>query len=57
VKSDKDPLAALRAANERPPPKRAADLVRYDFYFSHPELKMRRLSRRARRRRAIREGF
>jgi hypothetical protein len=51
-----DPLDALRCANARPPPKRDADLVRYDYYFSHPEFKVRRPTRRLLRRRLIREG-
>jgi hypothetical protein len=44
----------LRRANLRPPPRREADLVRYDYYASHPEHKRRPLSRRQLRRRAIR---
>ena len=51
-----DPLEALRRANLQPPPKREADLVRYDYYFSHPEFKVRRPTRRLLRRRLIREG-
>jgi hypothetical protein len=51
-----DPLDALRRANERPLPKREADLVLYDYYFSHPEHRPRPLTRRRRRRRLIREG-
>jgi hypothetical protein len=51
---DKDPLEALRQANRQPPPKRASDLVPYDYYASHPEFKVRRLSRRRLRRRLIR---
>jgi hypothetical protein len=55
--SDKDPLEALRRANQTPlPPKRAADLVPYDYYSSHPEHKPRRPTRRRLRRRLIREG-
>jgi len=54
---DKDRLEPLRLANQRPPPPREADKVPYNYYFSHPEFKVRRLSRRVRRRRAIREGF
>ena len=50
-----DPLDALRRANQTPPPKREADLVRYDYYFSHPEHRPRRLNRRQLRRRLIRE--
>ena len=51
-----DPLAALRQINQTPPPKRAADLVPYDYYFSHPEFKVRRPTRRRLRRIAIRGG-
>jgi hypothetical protein len=51
-----DPLDPLRQANQAPPPKRAADLVPYDYYSSHPEHRPRRLSRRRLRRRLIREG-
>jgi hypothetical protein len=47
----------LRRRNEQPPPKRSADLVRYDYYFSHPEHRPRPLTRRQRRRRAIRESL
>jgi len=39
-----------------PPKRREADLVRYDFYSSHPEWKPRPLTRRQLRRRIIREG-
>jgi hypothetical protein len=56
VTKSNDPLDALRRANERPPPKRAADLVRYDYYFSHPEHRPRPLSKRQLRRRLIRGG-
>ena len=45
-----------RANNQRPPSKREADLVPYNYYFSHPEHKPRPLTRRQRRRRLIREG-
>jgi hypothetical protein len=48
---------ALRRANQETPRKRAADLVPYHYYQSHPEHRPRPLSRRQRRRRAIREGF
>jgi hypothetical protein len=54
--SDKILLDELRRANERPLPKRDADLVPYDYYFSHPEHRPRPLTRRQLRRRAIREG-
>jgi hypothetical protein len=53
--SDKFSFDELRRANERPPPKREADLVRYDYYSAHPEHKVRRPTRRLRRR-LIREG-
>jgi hypothetical protein len=56
VTKSNDPLEALRRANQRPPPKREADLVRYDYYASHPEHRPRPLSRRRLRRRIIREG-
>ena len=56
VTKSPDPLDALRRANLRPLPKRAADLVPYNYYFSHPEHRRRPLSRRLRRRRAIRGG-
>jgi len=46
----------LRRANQQPVLKREADLVRYDYYFSHPEHKPRPLTRRQLRRRIIREG-
>jgi hypothetical protein len=47
----------LRRANQQqPPPRREADLVRYDYYFSHPEHRPRKLNRRQLRRRAIRGG-
>jgi hypothetical protein len=51
-----DPLAPLRRANQTPLLKREADLVRYDYYFSHPEHRPRKQSRRQLRRRLIREG-
>jgi hypothetical protein len=52
-----DPLAALRQANQtQPPPRRAADLVPYDYYASHPEHRPRKLNRRRLRRRLIREA-
>jgi hypothetical protein len=55
--SDKaDPLETLRIANLQPRPKREADLVPYDYYFSHPEHRPRPLTRRQRRRRLIRES-
>jgi hypothetical protein len=54
--SDKISLDELRRANQPAPPKRAADLVRYDYYASHPEHRLRPLTRRQLRRRAIREG-
>jgi hypothetical protein len=56
--SDKFLFDELRRANQPPPPKReaSADLVRYDYYFSHPEHRPRPLTRRQRRRRAIRGG-
>jgi hypothetical protein len=49
-----DPLAELLRANLTPPPKRASDLVPYNYYFSHPEHRPRRLNRRRLRRRIIR---
>jgi hypothetical protein len=51
-----DPFEALRRANQAPPPKRAADLVPYNYYFSHPEHRPRKQNRRQLRRRLIREG-
>jgi hypothetical protein len=54
--SDKFSFDELRRANLKPPPKRNADLVRYDYYASHPEHRPRKLSRRQIRRREIREG-
>jgi hypothetical protein len=56
--SDKFSFDELRRANLPPPPRReaSADLVRYDFYASHPEHKPRRQTRRRLRRRLIREG-
>jgi hypothetical protein len=54
--NDQDPLEALRLANLQPPPKRAADLVPYDYYFSHPEHRPRKQIRRRLRRRVIRGG-
>jgi hypothetical protein len=53
--SDKSLFDELRCANERPLPKRAADLVPYNYYFSHPEHRPRPLTRRQARRHAIRE--
>jgi hypothetical protein len=53
--SDKFLFDELRRANQRPLPKRAADLVRYDYYASHPEHRPRPLTRRQARRHAIRE--
>jgi hypothetical protein len=55
--SDKFSFDELRRANQQPQPKRQADLVRYDYYASHPEHRRRPLSRRQLRRRAIRGGF
>jgi len=53
-----DELRELRRANQSSPPsKRAADLVPYDYYEAHPEHKPRPLTRRQRRRRAIRESL
>jgi hypothetical protein len=53
-----DPLDELRAANQQqPPPKREADLVPYNYYFSHPEHRPRKLTRKQLRRRAIRESL
>ena len=49
-----DELRELRRVNERPLPKREADLVPYNYYFSHPEHRPRPLTRRQRRRRLIR---
>jgi hypothetical protein len=55
--SDKFSFDELRRANLRLPPKReAADLVPYNYYFSHPEHRPRPLTRRQLRRRAIRGG-
>jgi hypothetical protein len=54
--SDKFSFDELRRANQRPPPKREADLVPYGYYFSHPEHRPRKLNRRQMRRRAIRGG-
>jgi hypothetical protein len=54
--SDKFSFDELRHANERPRPKRDADKVPYDYYASHPEHRPRPLTRRQRRRRAIRGG-
>jgi hypothetical protein len=53
---DQHPLEALRRANLQPRPKREADLVPYNYYFSHPEHRPRRLNRRQLRRRLIRGG-
>jgi hypothetical protein len=55
--SDKFSFDELRRANAQPRPKRAADLVPYNYYFSHPEHRRRPLTRRQRRRRAIRESL
>jgi hypothetical protein len=46
----------LRRANQQTPPKREADLVPYDYYFSHFEHRPRKLTRKQLRRRAIRGG-
>jgi hypothetical protein len=54
--SDKFLFDELRRANQTPPPKRAADLVSYNYYFSHPEHRSRPLTRRRLRRRVIRGG-
>jgi len=55
--SDKFSFDELRRANQQQlPPKREADLVHYDYYFSHPEHRPRPLTRRQMRRRIIREG-
>jgi hypothetical protein len=54
--SDKFSFEELRRANLRPPPKRAADLVPYSYYQSHPEHRLRKLTRKQLRRRAIRGG-
>ena len=54
--SDKFSFDELRRANERPPPKREADKVPYDYYASHPEHRPRPLTRRQLRRRLIRGG-
>jgi hypothetical protein len=51
-----DPLDVLRRANLLPPPKRSADLVAYNYYFSHPEHRPRKLTRKQLRRIARREG-
>jgi hypothetical protein len=55
--SDKFLFDELRRANQPAPPKRAADLVPYNYYQSHPEHRPQPLTRRQARRRAIREGF
>jgi hypothetical protein len=53
---NEDPLAELLRANPQQRLKqREADLVPYDYYFSHPEFKVRRPTRRRLRRRFIRE--
>jgi hypothetical protein len=54
--SDQDPLAELLRANLQPRPRPVSDLVPYDYYFSHPEWRPRKLTRRRLRRRIIREG-
>ena len=54
--SEQDPLEPLRRANAPPPPKRASDLVPYNYYFSHPEHRPRPLTKRRLRRRLIREA-
>ena len=54
--SDKFLFDALRRANQQPPPKRQADLVPYNYYFSHPEHRPRPLTKRRLRRRLIREA-
>jgi hypothetical protein len=56
VTKSPDPLDELRRANLRPLPRRETDLVRYDYYASHPEHRPRPLTRRQIRRRVIREG-
>ena len=53
---DNDPFELLRIANLQPRPPRASDLVPYSYEASHPEFKVRRLSRRRMRRRLIRGG-
>jgi hypothetical protein len=54
--SDKISLDELRRANQPAPSKRAADLVPYNYYQSHPEHRPRPLTRRQMRRRLIRGG-
>jgi hypothetical protein len=54
--SDKFLFDELRRANAPPPPKRAADLVPYDYYSSHPEHRPRKQTRRQLRRLARRGG-
>jgi hypothetical protein len=54
--ADKFLFDELRRSNERPLPKREADLVRYDYYASHPEHQPRKQTRRQLRRRIIRGG-
>jgi hypothetical protein len=51
-----DPLEALRLANLQPRPKREADLVPYNYYYSHPEHRPRKQTRRQIRRRMIYGG-
>ena len=53
---DKLSFDELRRANLRPPLKREADLVPYNYYFSHPEHRPRKLTRKQLRRIARREG-
>jgi hypothetical protein len=54
--SDKFSFDELRRANARPPPKREADLVPYDYYSGHPEHRPRKQGRRRLRRIARRGG-
>jgi hypothetical protein len=54
--ADKFLFDELCRANERPLPKREADLVPYNYYQSHPEHRPRKLTRKQLRRIARREG-
>jgi hypothetical protein len=55
--SDKFSFDELRRANQQTPKREVpADLVRYDYYQSHPEHGPRKLTRKQLRRRAIRGG-
>ena len=54
--SDKISLDELRRANQPATPKREADLVPYNYYFSHLEHRPRKLTRKQLRWIARREG-